>query len=151
MTETPPAPNGAVRWRPVVPTALVIASVVVAVGAASGLVYLLYNRTVGPGEVLRQFARRVDAGDCAGSYRMLAPVEAAAISQETWCGAIDRVDAAIDADFDLERAVLQGDVAALHVSGGEVGVWRLERQGNSWRVLVPARQLGPPFLEGVSA
>lgn len=151
MTETPSAPNGALRWRPAVPTALVVISVIVAVGAVSGLLYLLYNRTRGPGEVLREFARHVDQGDCEGSYRLLAASEAEAISEETWCQEIDRVDRAIDADFDLEQAVLQGDVATVRVSGTGIDRWNLERHGNTWRVLIPGRELGPPFPQRAPA
>jgi hypothetical protein len=80
MADTPSEPNGALRWRPAVPTAVVAVSVVIAVGAVSGLLFLLYNRTRGPGEVLREFARGVDARDCAASYRLLAATEAEAIS-----------------------------------------------------------------------
>lgn len=148
MTETP-EPNGALRWRPAVPTAVVAISVIVAVGAASGLLFLLYNRTRGPGEVLREFARRVDMGDCQGSYRLLASLETSAIDEETYCGSLDRVDEALDADFDLRQAVLRGEVAELHIEGPEITVWRLERHGSSWRVLLPAAELGPPFPEGV--
>ncbi|MGH2722933.1 MAG: hypothetical protein ACRDI0_01490 [Actinomycetota bacterium] len=151
MAETPSEPNGALRWRPAVPTTLVAISVVIAVGAVSGLLFLLYNRTRGPGEVLREFARRVDAQDCRGAYRMLARAEARAIPEETFCGAIDRLDEALDADFDLQQAVLQGQVASVHISGPEITVWKLERHRNSWRVLLPARELGPPFPEGVGA
>ncbi len=151
MSEAPSAPNGALRWRPAVPTTVVVISVVVAVGAMSGLVYLLYNRTRGPGEVLREFARHVDSADCAASYRLLAGSEARAISEDAWCELLDRVDEAIDADFDLEQAVLEEDVAAVRISGTGIATWKLERHGNTWRVLVPAQELGPPFPEGNGA
>ena len=148
MRETP-EPNGALRWRPAVPTAVVAVSLVVAVGAVSGLLFLLYNRTRGPGEILREFARRVDARDCQGAYRLLAASEAEAMDEETFCGAIDRLDQALDSDFDLRQAVLQGEVASVHVEGPEITQWRLERHGNSWRVLLPAAELGPPVPQGV--
>lgn len=142
MSETPAQPNGAVRWRPAVPTVVVATSLVVAVGAVSGLLFLLYNRTRGPGEILREFARRVDAGDCAGSYRLLDSSTAGEIDEATWCEGLDRVDRAIDADFDLRQATLRGDVAVVQVEGPEVPDWRLSRHGNSWRVLVPPELFG---------
>ncbi len=145
MGEQPSAPNGAMRWRPAIPTAIVAISVIVAVGAVSGLVYLLYNRTRGPGEILREFARRVDAGDCRGSYALLASSERERLSEETWCDALPVVDRSIDAGFDLKQAVLRGDVAEVTIEGADPPIWSLERHRRTWRVLLPRVDLGPPF------
>ncbi|HEX2031713.1 MAG TPA: hypothetical protein VHL78_09975 [Actinomycetota bacterium] len=142
MSETPSQVNGAVRWRPAVPTVVVVISVIVAVGAVSGLLFLLYNRTRGPGEILREFALRVDAGDCAGSYRLLDASATEEIDEARWCDLLDRVDRAIDADFDLQQATLRGDVAVVRIEGPPVRAWRLARHGNSWRVLVPPELVG---------
>lgn len=142
MSETPSQPNGAVRWRPAVPTVVVAISLVVAVGAVSGLLFLLYNRTRGPGEILREFARRVDAGDCSGSYRLLDASVTEDVDEGRWCEELERLDAVLDSDFDLQQATLRGDVAVVRVEGPPVRAWRLARHGNSWRVLVPPELFG---------
>jgi hypothetical protein len=139
MGEGPPAPNGAVRWRPVIPTAVVVVAIVVAVGAVSGLVLLLYQETRGPGEILRQFARAVDEGDCAASYDLLDQTVHRSIAEEEWCGRLPQVNGQIDADFDIDKAVLQGDEATVRITGTVAGAWTLRRHGErSWRVLGPA-------------
>jgi hypothetical protein len=104
----------------------------------SGLIYLLYQETRGPGEILRRFAQTVDDGDCAGSYDLLDASVRAELDDERWCQEIlPLVDRQIDADFDLEEAVLRGDQAEVQVSGAVVTVWRLRRFGErSWRVLI---------------
>jgi hypothetical protein len=139
MGEGPPAPNGAVRWRPVIPTAVVIVAIVVAVGAVSGLVLLLYQETRGPGEILRQFARAVDDGECAASYDLLDESVHRSVPEEQWCQRISQVDGQIDADFDIDRAVLRGDEAMVRITGSATDAWTLRRHGErSWRVLGPA-------------
>jgi hypothetical protein len=131
--------NGYRRGRPGVPTGLVVASVIIALLAVSGLILLLYEETRGPGEVLRQFARAVDDRDCGSSYDLLDASVRSGLDGSTWCEQVlPAVDGQIDADFDLDRAVLQGNEAEVHVSGVEVEVWRLRRFGErSWRVLGP--------------
>jgi hypothetical protein len=138
MSETPPQPNGAVRWRPVLPVTMVIIAVVVAVGAVTGLIFLLYEETRGPGEILRRFATAVDEGDCPGSYELLDDSVRARFDEDAWCSMLPEVDGLIDADFDLRRSVLEEDVAIVTISGTGVEVWRLKRFGDrSWRVLGP--------------
>ncbi len=140
MTGVPAEENGYRRATPRLPTGVVVASVVVALFSVSGLIYLLYNRTRGPGEILREFARRVDRRDCAGSYDLLDERVTATMSEDQWCeGGLPSVDEQLDAAFKLERAVLEGQIAEVHVSGVATRVWELRRFGeNSWRVLGPA-------------
>ena len=128
---------------------IAIVSVLVALISASALVWLLYQETKGPGEILREFARRVDRHDCAGSYELLDQSVRAHVSEEQWCTQmIDSVDAGLDADFDLESAFLEDDVFEVEISGVELTTWRLRRFGErSWRVVgppegLPAVQLG---------
>lgn len=139
MTDVPQE-NGSRRGRPGLPTGLVIASVVIALVAVSGLIALLYEETRGPGEILREFAQAVDDRDCPGSYELLDASVRSSIDEVLWCDqAMPAVDERMEADFDLDRAILQGDEAEVHVSGVEVTVWRLRRFGErSWRVLGPA-------------
>jgi hypothetical protein len=123
----------------VLPTAVVIIAIVVAVGAVTGLIFLLYQETRGPGEILRQFARAVDEGDCPASYELLDESVRARMTEEAWCGRLPQVDQQLDADFTLERAVLlPGDEAIVRVSNGQVDAWTLRRFGQrSWRVVGP--------------
>lgn len=141
--EQPPEENGYPRGRPRLPTGIVVASVIIALVAVSGLIALLYRETRGPGEILREFARRVDAADCPGSYELLAERVRTGLSEEQWCERMPTVNDQIDADFELERAVLMGDQATVSISGPPTDQWLLERHGErSWRVLGPPERFG---------
>jgi hypothetical protein len=137
---TTPEENGDQGGRARLPTGVVVASVIIALLAVSGLLLLLYRETRGPGEILRQFAEAVDDGDCSGSYELLDGMARTDLDETRWCQEVlPTVDEQIDADFDLEQAVLEGDQAEVEVSGVPVTVWRLRRFGErSWRVLGPA-------------
>jgi hypothetical protein len=139
--------NGYRRDRPGVPTGVVVASVIIALLAVSGLILLLYEETRGPGEILRRFARAVDDGDCSSSYDLLDGSVRSSVDEATWCEQVlPTVDAQIDRDFDLDRAVLQGDLALVHITGVEAEVWRLRRfEERSWRVVGPTDGLALPL------
>jgi hypothetical protein len=144
MSDTPARPNGEVRWRPVLPVTVMAIAAIVAVGAVTGLILLLYRETRGPGEILRRFATAVDADDCEGSFELLDEGVQARVGEDAWCEALPDVDRQIDADFDLRRSVLEGDVAIVTIGDSPVEVWRLSRFGDrSWRVLGPE---GEPFV-----
>ncbi|HEX2025367.1 MAG TPA: hypothetical protein VHH92_03125 [Actinomycetota bacterium] len=136
--------NGYRRIRPGIPTGVLVAAVLIALVAVSLLIALLYRETRGPGEILREFARALDEGDCAASYDLLDASVQRDLDETRWCEEVlRRVDPLLDADFDLDQAVLQGDDAEVHVSGTEATVWRLRRYGErSWRVLGPRGGLG---------
>lgn len=109
----------------------------VAVVAVSGLLFLLYTRTTGPGEVLRDFLERVEAGDCHSSYEMLdASVR---IDPQTWCDGLAVLAEQVDSQFAVQRVVLEGEIALVRVRNpdGTRAVWRLRRVDRSWRVLDP--------------
>jgi hypothetical protein len=135
------------RSRPRLPTWIAIVSIVLALIAGSVLVYVLYKETKGPGEILREFARRVDRNDCAGSYDLLSEGVRAGFSGEQWCTrTLPVVDQQLNADFTLERTVLEGDIAEVEISGVELTEWRLDRFGQrSWRVIGPPE--GLPVVE----
>lgn len=137
MAEPPTRPNGAAAWRPSLPTAIVVTSVVVALVAVSGLLYLLYTRTTGPGQVLREFIEQVEASDCAGSYALLDP--SLRIDPDTWCENIRDLATQVDSRFSVRRVLLEHDVALVRVTNpdGTRAVWRLSREDRSWRVLGP--------------
>lgn len=147
MSGTPSQADGAVRWRPVLPTIVVVISIVIVVGAVTGLILLLYRETRGPGEILRQFARAVDDGDCPGSYELLDDSVHAAVGEDAWCDRLAEADRQIDADFTLEQAVLEGDEAVVHIRGAATETWTLRRFGErSWRVVGPGEN--GSFAEG---
>jgi hypothetical protein len=131
----------------VLPTTVVVISIVIAVGAVTGLIALLYRETRGPGEILREFARVVEEGDCAGSYGLLDESVHASVTEDGWCDRLPEVDGQIDADFTIEQAVLEGDVAVVHITGAPTESWTLQRFGQrSWRVVGPGE--GGSFAEG---
>ena len=138
MSDAPPGQNGDRRSAPRLPTGLIAASVAIALLSVSGLIYLLYRETRGPGEILRRFAEAVDARDCAASYDLLHE-DVQTIEEEQWCERLlASVDEQIDAGFTLERAVLEGDIARVEISGTATTTWELRRHGErSWRVLGP--------------
>jgi hypothetical protein len=119
---------------------VIVASVLVALVAVSGLIAVLYRETRGPGEILRRFAEALDVGDCDGAFGLLHESVAADLSQEAWCGeSLPALDTELDADFRMERTVLEGDVARVEVSGVPTTTWLLRRHGErSWRVVGPA-------------
>ncbi len=133
-----PLDNGE-RTRPRLPLWIAIVSVVVAVSSVSVLVLVLYEETKGPAEILREFAKRVDRGDCAGSFDLLDEDANTGLTEETWCAStLPVVDGQLDADFKLEQAVLEGDTAEVEISGVDLTTWRLNRFGErSWRVVGP--------------
>jgi hypothetical protein len=126
--------------RPRLPLWITTISVLIALASVSVLVLVLYEETKGPAEILREFARRVDRGDCAGSYELLDEAARAGFTEEEWCGElIGPVDEGLNADFDLESAFLEDDVFEVEISGVELTTWQLRRYGErSWRVIGPS-------------
>jgi hypothetical protein len=135
MTDPEPGENGYQQPRLRLPIWITIVSILLAIGSVSVLVLVLYEETKGPAEILREFARRVDRDDCAGSYELL-DEGWRAIPEEEWCtDFLSSIDEGLDADFTLEHAVLEGDVAELEISGVAYTKWGLSRYGErSWRV-----------------
>jgi hypothetical protein len=138
MTETPARSNG-FRWpRTGLPVRLLVLAVILALVIVSGLIFLLYEETQGPGQILRQFAEAVDKGECASSYELLDESVRDRIDEEAWCGRLAEVDGMIDQSFTLEQAVLEQDTAVVTISGSSEHTWELRRFGErSWRVLGP--------------
>jgi hypothetical protein len=132
-------PNGSRPPGPRLPTGVIVGAVIVALVAVSGLILALYRETRGPGEILRRFAEAVDGGDCDGSYDLLHGTVRATVDEGAWCeGGLPEADGMIDADFSLERAILEGDRARVEISGVPETVWILGRHGErSWRVIGP--------------
>ena len=129
--------DGQRRWRPTVPTVIVVASVLVALVAVSSLIVLLFRSTTGPGEVLRRFAREVADGDCPGSYALLDRSVRDDLTEEEWCAAVPSLTAELSPDFEIKRVVLAGDVARIEVAdgGSASATWLLARGDRTWWVL----------------
>jgi hypothetical protein len=67
MDPSPVPEGGDGGWRdqrPRLPWVITATSLVVAVGAVSLLIFVLYRQTTGPGEVARDFLDAVRSGDC---------------------------------------------------------------------------------------
>jgi hypothetical protein len=147
MTEPGAERDGEPRIAARLPVGWVLGGIAFALLILTGLIYLLYEETRGPGEILRDFAERVDVSDCPGSYELLDEGVRAGFSEEQWCSELlPSIDDGLDADFTLERTVLEGDVAQVLVSGVTLTDWELARFGErSWRVVGPAE--GFPFAQ----
>ena len=139
MTDAEPGENGHRAEAPRIPLWIAIGSTVIALASLSVLLLLLYRETRGPGEILRRFATAVDEGDCPASYDLLDESVQAVLAEAAFCSEMfPSLDAALDANFTVERAVLQEDVATVELSGVRLTEWQLRRYGErSWRVLGP--------------
>jgi hypothetical protein len=129
------------RPRHAIPTALLIVSIVVAVGSASGLIWVLFNETEGPAPVLKSFAQRIRDEDCPRSYELLDVGVQQRLAEETWCGLLPGVREVLDPGFKVEQMLLKQGVAELTIRGrlsSEPTVWRLRKVDKTWRVLGPA-------------
>jgi hypothetical protein len=137
----PAEADGERRVAARLPIGWVLGGIAFALLIVTALIALLYEETRGPGEILRQFAERVDATDCPASYDLLDEGFRAGFSEDQWCtDFLPSVDAGLDADFTLERTILEGDLAQVQVSGIPLTEWELTRFGDrSWRVVGPVQ------------
>jgi hypothetical protein len=128
--------NGTRRWRPTVPVFTVVLSVVVALVAVSALLLILFQETIGPGEVLRDFSERLADGDCPGSYELLDEPVRGRVTEEEWCAEVPRLSGELPPSFEIDRVTLEGQDARVEVSGPGTteGTWLLGRDGRSWVV-----------------
>jgi hypothetical protein len=122
-------------YRPQIPTWAAVGAMVVAVSAVLALVFVLYQRTTGPGEVVLEFYEDAASGDCTAATALLAPSadEAALATAEDYCesGAVPdtrRVESVTldgpEGDADRSDVVIDAD--------GEAVTWHLEREGDDW-------------------
>ncbi|HZA61168.1 MAG TPA: hypothetical protein VE754_05720 [Actinomycetota bacterium] len=135
------------RPRPVIPTTLLIVAIIVAVGSASGLIWVLFNKTEGPGPVLRSFAERLRDEDCPGSYALLDVSVRRRFSQDSWCEIVVPLRDRLDPGFEVREMLLKEGVAELSIRGRLstlTEVWRLRKIDATWRVLGPARGFPVP-------
>jgi hypothetical protein len=138
--------NGAYRWpRHGVPLVAVIISLVVAVGAVSVLIVVLFKTTTGPGQALRQYYRAVSAGDCDGAYRRLSEPLRSQYPQDPFCEALAEArGTGVPTDIEILEVSGFGEPPATSArvrireigprSGDENLVWQMVRQGGDWFV-----------------
>ena len=141
----PPATTESDKGSPGIPMWIAVASWVIATGAITVLIAVLFQRTTGPGEVLHDYYRAVSAQDCTGAYDLLGDQARAETSRETFCEFISD-EGRLPADFAIQTSVLNGpseDLANVTVveqgSGASPGTvtWALARSEDGWALTSP--------------
>jgi len=155
MSDRPAASNGALKWPPqAVPTWVVVISFVVAVGSVSVLLLILFNRTTGPGEVLREYYRAVNAGDCDSSYELLADPVKSQTPKDAYCTEVAPLKGEFPPDFKIESIKLLGEEVSAETAevviqepDSDASVaWDLTKEGDTWFI----SSLGPITSPGES-
>jgi hypothetical protein len=140
------------RYRSSIPLVVVAGALVVAVAAVSVLIFVLFKKTTGPGQVVRAYYSAVAARDCGAAYGDLAPAVRARVSRGRFCDAlagsgpsptgvvIETVTGCGEppARFALVRVRELGSGAA----SSDVE-WELVRIGGSWRISAFPAGRGP--------
>lgn len=125
--------------RPRLPWIITATSLVVAVGAVSLLIFILYRQTTGPGEVARDFVEGLQAGDCERVARVSVPGLAADLSLlcddfQLPHGSIDVVDVRTTGSR-LDRALVLIRYADPDGPEGCLVEVRLVREDEDWLVI----------------
>ena len=144
MSTDPPVRNGWLPRRPAVPLVVVIVSILVAVAAASVLIYVLFKSTSGPGQTLRRYYDAVAADDCGKAYGDLSDPLQHSISKDRFCTAVHGVRGNVPTSVTIQTVTGCGEPPAqfAKVTITEHGpsatpqpvVWHMVRQGDDWRV-----------------
>lgn len=129
--------NGVAEWpKPAVPTWITIAAVIIAVGAVTALLWLMFQKTTGPGEVVKDYYAAVAGGDCDNAYGYLA---AGTEDKSTFCAFVSSRQADVPGDPTVESVTLLGEAGeatqahvAIDEGSGEPAVWELRRDGEIW-------------------
>lgn len=118
------------------PIITVVVAIAVALIAVSALILVLFQETIGPGEVLRDFAERLDQHDCEGSYALLDQPVQGRVTEDEWCAEVPRLADELAPSFEIEEVTLEMGVAKVVVAGEGTteGTWSLSREGRSWRI-----------------
>jgi hypothetical protein len=132
--------SGEAQWpKPAIPNSVVIISVAIAVLAVSALIWVLFQKTTGPGEIVHDYYEAVAAGDCDGAFSLLSPVLQQDQDRESFCSG-SGTSSTVPADPRVESVTLvgpEGSAKAAAVTVDESGsggptVWNLARQGDTW-------------------
>jgi hypothetical protein len=130
-----------------VPLAVVVVSILVAVGAVSALIFVLFKSTTGPGQELRHYYEKVADGDCEAAYAELSTKLRSRTEEKNFCVQIHAVPEPTGitiksvtgfgeppARFALVMVLEEGPGAVT-----ESVTWKMVREGSSWRIaLFPA-------------
>ena len=128
------------EWpKPAIPSWVVVASVTVAILAVSALLWVLFQKTTGPGEIVHNYYEAAASGDCDGAYSLLSPGLQQAQDADPFCTAL-KESPGLEADPKIEAVTLigpEGTAKAAQVSVDGCGdapsvTWALQRQGETW-------------------
>src|SRR6266568_7112607 len=154
MEQGPPPEDGfGKRGRPAIPIVVMIVSILVAVGAVSVLLFVLFNKTTGPGQVLRHYYQAVAADDCGKAYGLLDDDLKRAIDKDAFCNAVHGVQGKVPTSVSILTVTGCGeppaDFARVTIQEHGPGAppnpvsWEMARQGSAWQVAAfpPLRRL----------
>lgn len=134
--------NGSAEWpKPAIPNWVVVVSMAVAVLAVSVLLWVLFQKTTGPGEIVHRYYKAAAGGDCDGAYALLSPALQQAQERDSFCSGLD-ASQGVPSDPKIGSVTLVGPEgmakeAAVSVDacvGGPPIVWQLEREGDTWLI-----------------
>ena len=140
-----PAASREGQRGPAVPLFLVVISLVVAVGAVSILILVLFRSTTGPGQTLREYYKAVSAGDCDAAYGLLSSPLRDGTDREDFCETVEQaVSDGVPNDVVIQVVTGFGEPPArfARVTVEERGrnasteqiTWRMAREGGDWFV-----------------
>ena len=138
MEEEAGRSNGAAEWpKPAIPTWVVAASVAVALLAVSALLWVLFQKTTGPGEIVHRYYQAASSGDCDAAYSLLSPGLQQAEPHDSFCGDLGAWSPSDPKIVAVTLIGPEGTARAAAVSiegcdGAPPVVWKLARQGDTW-------------------
>ena len=130
--------NGEAEWpKPAIPNWVVFVAVAVAVLAVSALIWVLFQETTGPGEIVHRYYGAAASGDCETAYSLLSPTLQQDVGHDPFCSGT--LDASLPADPKIASVTLTGPEASARAAAvtvdqgdGPSMVWSLERLGDTW-------------------
>jgi hypothetical protein len=146
MATSPTEGNGFARRRPPpIPFVVVGISLIVAVGAVTALIFVLFKTTTGPGQSLRVYYQAVSAGDCDSAFARLSASLKKTQREAPFCSKVHRVVRnGAPEDVEIKAVTGFGEPPArfARVTVEEIGtnanpqpiVWKMVREGGSWYV-----------------
>lgn len=115
-------------------------AIVVAVLAVTALVWVLFQNTVGPGEVVRGLYDAAAEGDCDTSWDTLSPSLRESMDRDAFCASVTQISAPQES-VRVDKVTLlgeEGEATRAEVTIDEAGtlvVWEVERDADDWYVV----------------
>jgi hypothetical protein len=146
MSDVPSDGNGMRRRRiTALPLVVVVVSLLVAVGAVTALIFVLFKTTTGPGQTLRQYYQAVSARDCGEAFSKLSSSLRETQRPGPFCRkvlSVVRNGAPDDVQIVAVTGLGEPPAKFARVTVREIGphsnpnpvVWRMEREGGRWFV-----------------